>query len=69
MWLMTLCRHFLIANSSFSWWPAWLSARPEKVVVRPSQWLQARESIDVDICPPPWIKISNESTEFSENAF
>ncbi|TMA87223.1 MAG: alpha-1,2-fucosyltransferase [Deltaproteobacteria bacterium] len=69
LWLMTLCRHFLIPNSSFSWWAAWLSDSPRKVVVRPSQWMQARESIDVDICPPRWIKISNESTEFKQNAF
>ena len=69
LWLMTLCRHFLIPNSSFSWWAAWLSDSPKKVVVRPSQWLQARESIDVDICPPRWIKISNESAESEQNAF
>jgi hypothetical protein len=67
LWLMTLCRYFLIPNSSFSWWAAWLSDRPGKVVVRPSQWLQARESIDVDICPLPWIKISNESASGGEN--
>jgi hypothetical protein len=69
LWLMTLCKHFLIPNSSFSWWAAWLSDSPKKVVVRPSHWLQARESIDVDVCPPPWIKISNESTEFEQNVF
>ncbi len=67
LWLMILCRHFLISNSSFSWWAAWLSDSPGKVVVRPSQWLQARELIDVDICPLPWIKISNESASGGEN--
>jgi len=67
LWLMILCRHFLISNSSFSWWAAWLSNHPGKVVVRPSQWLRARESLNVDICPAPWIKISNESASVAAN--
>jgi len=67
LWLMTLCRHFLIPNSSFSWWAAWLSENPGKIVLRPSQWLQAPELFDVDICPPPWIKISNEPASEGEN--
>jgi hypothetical protein len=35
LWLMTKCRHFIIANSSFSWWAAWLGARPDSVVLCP----------------------------------
>lgn len=60
LWLMTLCRHFLIANSSFSWWAAWLSDYKEKIVVRPSPWFKAQELYEIDICPEEWIKISNE---------
>ena len=67
LWLMTLCRHFLIANSSFSWWAAWLSENPSKTVVRPSQWFQAQGLKDIDICRPDWIKVSNESA-FSREA-
>ena len=35
LWLMTQCRHFITANSAFSWWGAWLGAGKEKVVVTP----------------------------------
>ncbi|GHV56120.1 hypothetical protein FACS1894216_19690 [Synergistales bacterium] len=40
MFLMSKCSHFIISNSSFSWWPAWLSRRtPGKTVVMPNIWL------------------------------
>ena len=38
MRLMALCRHHVIANSSFSWWGAWLDARPDKRVIAPLHW-------------------------------
>ncbi len=36
LWLMSQCQHFVIANSTFSWWGAWLSDYPEKVIIAPN---------------------------------
>lgn len=55
MQLMTLCSHNIIANSSFSWWGAWLNPNPEKIIVAPSRWMNT--SCQTDIIPERWIKI------------
>ena len=55
MHLMSLCRHHIIANSSFSWWGAWLSERQEKCVIAPDFWMTGK-----NVCSPVaegWIKI------------
>lgn len=56
MHLMALCRHHIIANSSFSWWGAWLSTS-EGMRLAPSRWFVAPEINADDIYPPAWIRV------------
>lgn len=53
--LMSSCKHFIIPNSSFSWWAAWLSKHPDKVVVCPTEWYPGVSSLQ--FVPREWVRI------------
>lgn len=57
MRLMRECRHNIIANSSFSWWGAWLNTNSDKIVIGPKQWFMSTEKNTKDVLPKSWQKI------------
>ena len=57
MQLMSVCNHNIIANSSFSWWGAWLNNNKDKIVVAPYKWMN-KDLKSTPICES-WIKISD----------
>jgi hypothetical protein len=55
--LMSLCQHNIIANSSFSWWAAWLNQNPNKIVIAPKKWFNERDWDTSDLIPENWISL------------
>lgn len=65
MSLMTQCRYFVIANSTYSWWAAWLSSYPHKFVIAPRRWFRSEETNPPNACatnsdnliPEDWTRV------------
>lgn len=55
--LMSLCRHHIVANSSFSWWGAWLPENRDKIVVAPKWWFSDPALRPRDLVPDDWIRL------------
>jgi hypothetical protein len=55
--LMSLCQHDIIANSSFSWWAAWLNASAAKTVIAPAPWFHTNAVLDGAMIPKEWTRL------------
>lgn len=57
LYLMSTCSHNIIANSSFSWWSAWLNPNKNKTVIAPAKWFNKGPGDIQDLIPEDWIKL------------
>ena len=57
MYLMTQCKYNIVANSSFSWWGAWLNSYNDKIVIAPKIWINTLNDKYSNIVPEEWIRI------------
>lgn len=55
--LMKACRHFILPNSSYSWWAAWLAENPSKVIIAPKRWFAGQDQDTDHIVPSTWVRI------------
>jgi len=59
MELMKNCKHNIIANSTFSWWGAWLNENENRLIIAPKKWINTHSFFD-ELLPKEWIKLENK---------
>ena len=57
LYIMSLCKHNIISNSSFSWWAAWMNKNPSKIIVHPKKWFNVPHVDTRDLIPDNWIEM------------
>ena len=67
LYLMTKCKHHIIANSSFSWWGAWLSTSKDHIVFATSRWLTPGRTDVQDIIPERWLRVDSQTGEYVDS--
>lgn len=55
--LMSMCKHFIVANSTFSWWGAWLGGNKNKIIIAPKEWFKDKAQDTKDLIPESWVRL------------